>query len=213
MIFDLHELFEDAAERAGSELRTGFDYKSMRRSLGYLLREWMNQGYNLFSVAEGQITLTPGQAGYTLPTEIIDVMDAVIRRYDGTTQQVDISMRRVSALDYYQQPLKVNPGFPNQFYVKRDVTPEIVLWPVPSQPIKLVYWYMKQIGDSVSGDTQPAVPDRFVPALIAGLAFHFASKRPALKANVPDLKMEYDRQLMLAKEEDRDKASFYIMPG
>src|SRR4249920_969339 len=119
MIFDIHEIFEDAAERAGVELRTGYDFKTMRRSLALLLREWANRGYNLYSIDEGELELVKGKAEYELPHDTIDVTDCAIRTDSGTLQQFDQTMGRIAVTDYHATPNKLQEGLPTQFYVKR----------------------------------------------------------------------------------------------
>lgn len=213
LVFDLHEIFEDAAERAGMELRTGFDFKSMRRSLAFLLREWANAGYNLYSLQEVSITYTAGVASVPLPSDCIDVMDVVVRQSPGLTSQIDLNLSRTSLADYRVQSNKLSRGRPTQFVVDRLTSPLLTVWPVPNIDYTVVYWYMRHLAEPTLGDGVPGIPDRFVPALISGLAYHLALKRPPLADRAAGLKEEYDRQWRLATEEDRDRASMYIRPA
>ena len=212
MIFDIHEIFEDAAERAGIELRTGYDFKTARRSLALLLREWANRGYNLYSIDEGEIELVKGVAEYELPRNTIDVTDAAIRTDTGTLQQFDQTMGRITLVDYYNTPSKLQEGMPTQFYVKRTACPMLVVWQTPNKPYLLVYWRMKMMNEPESGVQQVGVPDRWTPAIIAGLALQIAMKRPAVADRVPGLAQEYDKQLQLAQDEDRDRSAFFVTP-
>lgn len=213
MLFDLHEIAEDAAERAGVELRTGYDFKTFRRSVALLLREWSNRGFNLYSIEEGVIVLDPMAANpteYTLPADIIDITDAVIRTSPGTTQQMDVSMARVSIPQYYNTPSKLQTGRPSQFYVKRGVSPSVVVWTAPDQVYEMVYWYMKMLAEPTSGAGVPAVPDRWVPAFVAGIAYQLAVKRGTNRLG--QCEKDYLTQLQLAQDEDRDRANLRVAP-
>lgn len=212
MIFDLHECFEDAAERAGIELRTGFDFKSMRRSLHFLLREWANDGYNLYAIQPLTLPLVAGTTTYALPADCIDVSDVVIRSNVGTAQQADITVNRISLADYHAYTNKLARGRPTQFTVERRTTSSITFYLCPEQAYTAVLWYMQYVVEPDAGEAVPSVPDRFVPALISGLAYHLALKRPALADRIATLGSEYQRQWGLAKDEDRDRADFYVLP-
>lgn len=213
MIFDLHECLDDAAERAGVELRTGYDFKTARRSVALLLREWSNRGFNLYSIAEGAITLDPAAltpTEYLLPADIIDITDAVIRTGAGTAQQLDISMARVSIPQYYNTPSKLQQGRPSQFYVKRGVAPSVIVWTAPDQEYEMVYWYLKMLTEPAQGGEVPALPDRWTPAFIAGVAYQLAMKRNTDR--LMKCEQEYNKQLELAQDEDRDRANLRIAP-
>lgn len=214
MLFDIHEIFEDAAERAGVELRTGYDFKTARRSIALLLREWSNEGYNLYSIAEGAILLDPlavNPTEYALPTNTIDVTDAVIRTSAGTVQQMDVTMGRVSLPEYFNTPSKLQQGRPSQFYVKRGATASIVVWPKPDREYTLVYSYLRTMDEPSSGSGVPALPDRWIPALVAGLSYQLAFKRGTDR--VDRCQAEYTRQLRLAQDEDRDRANLRVYPA
>jgi hypothetical protein len=213
MLFDLHEIMEDAAERAGVSLSTGYDYKTARRSIALLQREWSNRGFNLYSIEEATITLDPmavDPVEYALPSNMIDITDAVIRTNEGTVQQMDISMARVSIPQYYNTPSKLQTGRPSQFYVKRGVSPSVIVWTAPDQEYQMVYWYLKMLTEPVNGGETPALPDRWVPAFIAGLAYQLAMKRGTDR--LIKCEQEYNLQLQLAQDEDRDRANLRIMP-
>ena len=212
MIFDIHEIFEDAAERAGIELRTGYDFKTMRRSLALLLREWANRGYNLYSVLEGEIELVKGQAEYELPHNVIDVTDCAIRTDVGTVQQFDQTMARVPMVDYFNTPNKLGEGTPSQFWVKRHACPTLIVWQTPARPYLLVYWCLSMMGEPMVGRDQVGLPDRWIPAIVTGLALQLAMKRPAVSDRVPSLMSEYNTQLQLAQDEDRDRSAFLVKP-
>lgn len=210
MIFDLHEIAEDAAERAGVELRTGYDFKTFRRSVALLLREWSNRGFNLYSIEEATVPLLQGVTEYALPTDLIDITDAVIRTNAATVQQMDITMGRISIPQYYNTPAKLQQGRPSQFYVKRGTTSSVVVWTAPDQAYTMVYWYLKMLAEPTSGAGIPAVPDRWIPAFIAGIAYQLAVKRNTDR--LQQCTVDYATQLQLAQDEDRDRANLRVAP-
>lgn len=212
MIFDIHEIFEEAAEMAGTELRTGYDFKSARRSLALLLREWATRGYNLYSIAEGTINLVQGQTDYLLPANTIDVTDCAIRENPGTAQQFDISLARITLTEYFDTPNKLTEARPSQFIVRRTTTPTLVVWAAPDQAYTLYYSRLVMAAEPSTGSELPALPDRWIPAMTAGLALRIAMKRPALADRVQGLAGEYEKMLMLAQDEDRDRAPLRIAP-
>lgn len=212
---DIGELCEEAFERAGLELRTGYDMRTARRSLNFLLSEWANKGLNLWTVNSGTITLVPGQAVYTsadgLPADAVDYIEHLCR-----TSNTDIALNRISVSTYANIPNKTQPGRPYQIYVDRATDgPKITLWPVPdsSQTYTLAYWYMKRIDDATNPASQTIeVPFRFYNALVAGLAYHIALKKPESADRVSMLKDMYDEAFQLAADEDRDRSSDRFVP-
>jgi len=213
---DLPELFEEAFERAGLEMRSGYDLKTARRSLNLLTLEWANRGLNLFTVESGTITLVPGTASYTLPAGTIDLIEHQLRTGTGVQQQ-DTFLMRISVSTYAQQTNKAMQGRPTQVYVDRGaVNTTVTLWPVPdaSATYTLVYYRLKYIdglASGLGGDTT-SVPPRFVPALVAGLAYYIAGKKPEAEARIPRLQAEYESQFDRAAGEDRDRASVSLTP-
>jgi hypothetical protein len=146
---DLGEAIEEAYERAGLEVRSGYDLKTARRSLNFLLSEWANRGLNLWTIAEGSVTLVPGQDEYDLPSDCVDLIEHVVRTEAGG-QNTDITLNRISVSTYAQIPNKSTAGRPYQIYVKREILPTCKVWPVPdtSTTYTLVYWYLRRIEDS-----------------------------------------------------------------
>lgn len=207
------ELFEDAFERAGLEMRSGYDLKTARRSLNLLTLEWQNRGLHLFTMQSGTQALTAGTASYTMPTGTIDLIEHQLRTGTGTSQQ-DTTLERISVSTYAQQSSKNARGRPSQIYVNRGVTDvTVTLWPVPDAAYTLYYYRLAGIEGLSSGiGTTASVPPRFVPALTAGLAYHIAMKRPEVSDRVPALKQEYEFQFTLASGEDEDRASWYLRP-
>lgn len=212
---DLTELVEEAFERAGSELRSGYDLKTARRSLNLLTIEWANKGINLWTIEQGSIPLVAGTGTYSLPTDTIDLLDQVVRTGSGTTQ-VDINMARISSSTYATIPSKNTTGRPVQLWVNRQAqTPTINIWPLPDSATTytFVYWRLRRIQDAGTGVNTQDIPFRFLPALIAGLAFHLSIKLPGVDPNRSmALKAMYDEAFQLASEEDRDKASLHVVP-
>jgi hypothetical protein len=213
---DLPELFEEAFERAGLEMRSGYDLKTARRSLNLMTLEWANRGLNLFTIEAGTQVLTPGTGTYTLPTGTIDLIEHQLRTGTGTSQ-VDTSLERISVSTYAQQTNKQITGRPTQIFVQRLAgSTTVTLWPLPdsTQTYTLFYYRLKGIDGLASGIGADAnmVPPRFVPALVAGLAYYIAMKKPEAIARVLPLKQVYEEQFELAAMEDRDRSSVMFVP-
>jgi len=212
---DIAELFEEAFERAGLEMRSGYDLKTIRRSLNILTLEWQNRGLNLFTVEEGTIPLVAGTNVYTMPSDTIDIIEHQLRTGSGQNQ-IDTTLERISVATYAQQTNKLIQGRPTQVYVDRGISATTVtVWPVPdgSQTYSLAYFRLKGISGLSSGIAGSAgVPPRFVPALVSGLAFHISMKKPEAAARAQALQAEYERQFALAAAEDETRASFFITP-
>jgi len=213
---EIVEIVEEAYERCGLELRSGYDLKTARRSLDIMAAEWSNKGINLWTVESGTVALTTGTATYTLPADTIDLLETVIRTGSGSNQQ-DLSINRISVSTYATIPNKNNQGRPIQIYVDRQATPKVNVWPTPdsSATYTLVYWRLKRIEDAGrAGSNTYDVPSRFIPCLVAGLAYHIATKRPEVGLDrVTFLKAAYDEQFTLAADEDRDKSSIQFAPN
>ena len=291
---DLNNLIEEAFERCGRELRTGYDFRTARRSLNLLSIEWANRGINLWTVEEGQIPLVTGQAIYPIPVDTIDLLDHVVRQNNGTTNQIDININRISEPVYTNIPNKLTQGRPIQVWVNRqsgninpttvtitsnlistDTTipvsdasqlpsagfinlggeiisypnvsgnnlincargqngtlagshifgaaiqeqklPAINIWPTPNPPgnqYTFVYWRLRRIQDAggngtITGD----IPFRFLPCMVAGLAYYLSIKLPGVDPNrVIMLKTDYEQQWQLASDEDREKAAIRFVP-
>lgn len=213
---EIVEIVEDAYERCGLELRSGYDLKTARRSLDIMAAEWSNKGINLWTVESGTVALTTGTATYTLPADTIDLLETVIRTGSGSNQQ-DLSINRISVSTYATIPNKNNQGRPIQIYVDRQATPKVSVWPTPdsSATYTLAYWRLRRIEDAGrAGSNTYDVPSRFIPCLVAGLAYHIAIKRPEVGLDrVTFLKAAYDEQFTLAADEDRDKSSINFAPN
>ncbi len=213
---DLTELVEEAFERCGAELRSGYDLKTARRSLNLLFADWANRGINLWTVEQGSIPLVQGTATYALPSDTVDLMEHVIRTSPGNVStQADLSVTRISVSTYATIPNKLSQARPIQIYIDRlTPTPTITLWPVPNQNnyYTLVYWRLRRIQDAGNGVNTMDVPFRFIPCMVAGLAYYLAGKLPTGMERLPFLKSQYDEAWDLASSEDREKASVRFVP-
>lgn len=290
---DLNDIIEEAYERAGIEVRTGYEFRTARRSLNLLTIEWANRGINLWTIQEGAISLVTGQAVYPLPADTIDLLDHVIRQNNGSaSNQSDINISRISESTYSTIPNKLTNGRPIQVWVNRqsaqtnatsitlsttltstDTTvvlsttsgltttgfiqidtetigytnisgnslinctrgqngttaashtagaaiyvqnlPCINVWPTPDAggSYTFVYWRLRRLQDAGNGVNIEDIPFRFIPCLVAGLAFYVAAKRiDAVPERISFLKDEYEQQWLLASQEDREKAPARFVP-
>lgn len=213
---DLTELVEEAFERCGGELRTGYDLKTARRSLNLLFADWANRGVNMWTFEQGAITLIPGQATYDLPSNTVDLLEHVIRTGAGSAStQADLTITRISVSTYATIPNKLQQARPIQVWIERKTTtPTITVWPVPdtSTTYTFVYWRLKRIDDAGNGVNTMDVPFRFIPAMVAGLSYYLAMKVPGGADRLGVLKQQYDEAWQLASDEDREKASIRLVP-
>ena len=211
---DLSEIFEEAFERAGMEMRSGYDLRTIRRSLNMLTLEWQNRGLNLFTIESGTLPLVAGTAEYTMPADTIDLIEHQLRTGTGTSQ-TDTALQRISVSTYAQQTNKNTQSRPTQIYVHRGVSSTVVtLWPVPDVAYTLAYYRLKGIDGAESGIAgSAAIPPRFIPALVSCLAFHVAMKKPEAADRAAALREEYEAQFNMAASEDEDRASFHLTGG
>ena len=213
---DFTEIAEEAWERAGREMRSGYDLRTARRSMNLLTIEWQNRGINMWTIDEGTISLVQGTSSYDLPADTIDLLEHVIRTGSGNVStQSDLSISRISVSTYASIPNKLTQGRPIQIYIDRgQANPSVTVWPVPdaSSTYVLKYYRMRRIQDAGSGVEDADVNFRFLPCLVAGLAYHIAMKDPELAVRIPLLKEVYEEQFALAAAEDRVKAPARFVP-
>jgi hypothetical protein len=212
---DLSEIVEEAFERCGAELRTGYDLRTARRSLNLLFADWANRGINMFTFEQGTINLVPGTATYNLPTDTVDLLEHVIRTGAGSaSNQADLTITRISVSTYATIPNKLQQARPIQIWVERLDQPRVTLWPVPdnSQTYQLVYWRMRRIQNAGDGVNTMDMPFRFIPCMVAGLAYYLAMKIPGAIERVEVLKSQYDEAWQLAAGEDQEKAALRFVP-
>lgn len=230
---NLNDLFEEAFERCGAEMRTGYDFRTARRSLNLLTVEWANRGINLWTIEQGSIPLNQGQITYELPIDTIDLLEHVIRTQTGQAQ-TDINITRISVDTYATIPNKNAQGRPIQVWINRQSGatyplggrpegtnsttgvdhPSINVWPAPEQSnyYTFVYWRLRRIQDAGSGTTTQDIPFRMLPPLVAGLAYHLSLKIPGAMERTALLKQMYDEAWEQASDEDREKAALRIAP-
>jgi len=223
---DLNALVEEAFERCGAEVRTGYDLKTARRSLNLLTIEWANKGINLWTVEQGSIALTQGTISYNLPADTIDLLDMVVRTGTGTNQS-DINISRISESTYSTIPNKNSQSRPIQVWINRQsgatytstpvvgvAYPTINVWPAPDQTsyYTFVYWRLRRIQDAGNGVETQDIPFRFLPAMVSGLAYYLAMKIPDALPRLEMLKAVYDEQFQMAADEDREKAPLRLVP-
>ena len=291
---DLTELVEEAFERAGSELRTGYDLKTARRSLNLLFADWANRGINMWTFEQGTITLTQGLNTYAVPTDTVDLLDHVIRtEANVASTQSDLTITRISVSTYATLPNKLTQARPIQVWYQRldgqimpttavlstsisatadtivlstvvglpaigyvnldsetifynyidgntlsncfrgqngttaaahtasasakiyiNNVPRVTMWPTPdgSQTYQFVYWRMRRVQDAGNGVNVMDVPFRFIPCMVAGLAYYIALKVPGGMDRLVVLKAQYDEAWMTAADEDQERAALRLVP-
>ena len=220
---NLNDLIEEAFERCGAELRTGYDMRTARRSLNLLTIEWANRGINLWTIEQGSIPMVQGQIVYDLPVDTIDLLEHVVRTQTGE-QQTDITISRISVDTYSTIPNKNAQGRPIQVWINRQsgadypvtgvANPQINVWPAPDQDnfYTFVYWRLRRLEDAGDGTTTQDIPFRFLPCMVAGLAYHLSLKIPGALERSPALKMQYEELWQQAADEDREKAPLRLAP-
>jgi hypothetical protein len=221
---DVNDLIEEAFERCGKELRTGYDFRTARRSLNLLTIEWANRGINLWTIEQGSIPLVQGTISYDLPVDTIDLLDHVTRTGTGLNQS-DLNINRISESTYSTIPNKNAQGRPIQVWINRQsgavepvsgvAYPQINVWPCPDQSdyYTFVYWRMRRIQDAGTGVTTADIPFRFLNCMVAGLASYLSVKLTDVDPNrVLFLKQDYEEQFKLASDEDREKAADRYVP-
>jgi hypothetical protein len=230
---NLNDLVEEAFERCGAELRTGYDLRTARRSLNLLTIEWANRGINLWTIEQGSIPMVQGQIVYELPVDTIDLLEHVVRTQTGE-QQTDITINRISIDTYSTIPNKNAQGRPIQVWINRQSGatypvggqpagtntttgvdhPSINVWPAPDQSnfYTFVYWRLRRLQDAGDGVTTQDIPFRFIPCMVAGLAYHLSLKVPGALERSQMLKAEYEELWQQAADEDREKAPLRIAP-
>ena len=229
---DLNDIVEEAFERCGAELRTGYDLRTARRSLNLLTIEWANRGINLWTIEQGVIPMVQGVNTYDLPDDTIDLLEHQIRTNAGQqNNQTDITISRISVSTYSTIPNKLSQGRPIQVWINRqsgatyptgatpDRHPQVTVWPTPDQGTvsvpyyQFVYWRMRRIQDAGTGVNTQDIPFRFINAMVAGLAYYLSMKLPNIDLQrAMALKAVYDEQLDLADSEDREKAPIRFIP-
>ena len=204
---DVADYVEEAFERCGLEARTGYDLKTATRSLNLMLADWANRGLNLWTIKQRTISLVKSDGEYSLDPDVIDILAVVVRR-DGT----DFSIDRISRDEFLAIPTKTTEGRPTQFFLDRQITPNLKIWPLPENSTDvLIYDSLTRIDDADTAKNTMEVPFRFYPCLAAGLAYYLSLKRAPERVQM--LKAVYEEEFRRAIDEDRDRASFQISPS
>ena len=210
---DIDDIIEEAYERCAVRTNSGRDLKSARRSLNILFSEWSNRGVHLWKVSLNTQELTSGTATYTAPSNTSDVLEAYISSSSGTTSSTtDVALTKISRSDYASKNNKGATGQPSEYYVDRQTTPTITLYQTPnaSTYTHLKYYIVKRIEDAGAYTNQADIAFRFIPCMVAGLAYYLSMKvNPQL---VQQNKMIYEDELKRALDEDGQRTSVYITP-
>ena len=212
---DVADYVEEAFERCGLELRTGYDLKTAQRSLNLMLAEWANRGLNQWTVKEKTVAMVQGTDKYTIdatnPTATIDVLDVFVRE---TSQGVttDIPLSRMSRAEYAHLATKSTTGKPNQYFIDKQLSPTITVWPVPDKNSTYTVYLnvLSRMDDADVGANTLEVPFRFYPCLAAGLAYYLALKRAPDKVQL--LKPLYEEEFQRALSQDEPRSSFRVSP-
>ena len=203
---DVADYIEEAFERCGLEARTGYDLKTAKRSLNLLFADWANRGLNQWTIKQRSFTVTSGDGETDLSADVIDILSLVVRR-SGT----DYALSRISRDEYLSIPTKTTTGRPTQFFVDRQITPNLKLWPLPDNDTDVViYDALTRMDDADTYVNTVDMPFRFYPCLAAGLAYYIAMKRAPERLQI--LKPIYEEEMNRAMDEDRDRASFRVAP-
>jgi len=203
---DVADYIEEAFERCGLEVRTGYDLKTAKRSLNLMLAEWANRGLNQWTIEQRTFTTTQGDADISLGEDVIDILSVVVQR-NGT----DFALDRVSRSEFLNIPNKTTQGRPTQFFLDLQIAPNLKIWPTPENSSDTVtYNALTRIQDADSQTNTLEVPFRFYPCLAAGLAYYISLKRAPNRVQL--LKAMYEEEFERAMTEDRDRASFNVVP-
>ncbi len=204
---DVADIIEEAYERCGIEVRTGYDAKTARRSLNLMFAEWANRGLNLWTIQQATLTLTKGQAQETLTPDVVDLLEVVLRR-DGT----DFELSRVSRGEYLTIPNKTTEARPSQYYFDRKINPVINIWATPENSTdQIVYYYVRRIEDADTLTNTTDMPFRFYPCMVAGLAYYLSMKRALDRTQL--LKSVYEEEFQRAADEDEARTPLKLQPS
>ena len=203
---DVADYIEEAFERCGLEVRTGYDLKSAKRSLNLMLAESANRGLNQWTITQRTQAMTEDTGTYSLSADVIDILSVVVRR-----SSTDFALSRISRDAYLSIPTKTTSGRPNQFFLDRQITPVLKVWPVPENSTDVIHYdALIRMDDADTFVNTLDVPFRLYPCLAAGLAYYISIKRAPNRAQL--LKAMYEEEFERAMVEDRDRASFKVVP-
>ena len=201
------DYIEEAFERCGLEIRTGYDLKTAKRSLNLMLADWANRALNQWTIEQRTQALTASDGEYSLGTDVIDILSVVVRR-----SSTDFNMTRISRSEFLSIPTKTTTGRPTQYFLDRQVTPNLKIWPIPENSTDVLHYdALTRIQDADTMQNTMEVPFRFYPCLASGLAYYIAIKKAPDRIQL--LKTAYEEDFARAMAEDRDRSSFNISPS
>jgi|TARA_R100000306_G_C4340947_1_gene125189 hypothetical protein len=206
------DTIEEAYELAGLELRTGYDAETARRSLNIMFADWSNRGVNLWTIAQVTTSLTSGTSSYTLNAYDLDIVSAIIRQTDASSNSTDLQLTRIGRTEYLNIPDKTATARPTQIFFDRQTTPVVKLWPTPDSTYtySLIANTIQRIDDVTASAQDPEVPSRFMPCMASGLAYYIALKKNPERVEL--LKAQYEQDFRLASDEDGSRASLHLVP-
>ena len=205
----IDDLVEEALERCGMRPTSGYHLTSARRSLNLLFLDWANRGLNLWTIEKATYTLTQGINEISLPTDTVNVLEAIIRQ-NNQGINTDVYIERISREDYLNVPDKTSEARPAQFYVERTNVPKVFFYPAANQTYTFVYYRIRRIQDAGAYPNTSDVNFRFLPCLTSGLAYQLSLK--FAPDRTPALKAIYEEDFLRAAMEDRDTASVQFVP-
>ena len=212
---DVGEFIEEAFERCGIELRTGYDLKTANRSLNIMLAEWANRGLNQWTIAQKSVAMVKDTPAYnidsTSATAPIDVLDAFIRETI-SSEVTDLPMARINRAQYSSTPKKSSTGKPIQFFIDKQLTPTITVWPAPDKSSTYTIYMnvLTRMDDTDVGANTLDMPYRFYPCLAAGLAYYISLKKAPERTGI--LKQLYEEEFLRALSQDEERTSLHIGP-
>ena len=208
---DIDEVIQEAMEMIGGEDTLGHEPASARRSINLMLKDWQNRGILLWSTSTTAVTVVASTTSYDLSSSTINALEVVINR-DNT----DIQLTRITPEQYLIIPAKTQTGRPSQYSVRRGRDNSVLsVWPIPENSTDVLKMeIVSELDDVDKSAIQNAdTPKRFLPALTCGLAYYMSMKRPRVTSErIAMLKTNYEEVLGRAMEEDRERASIYLLP-
>lgn len=209
---EFDDIIVEAYERCGIDVRDGYDMKTALRSINLMFAEWANRGLNLWTIEQRQVPLVAGQHEYTLPDDTVDALSAVIRTNAGLPTQQDITIDRIGSAEYLHVPNKTTQSRPAQYFVQRTVPAKLFLYPSPdaTQSYIFRYYAIRRIQDAGTFTNTADISFRFLPCLIAGVAYYLSVKKAPDRVVL--LKQMYEEEFARAAAEDRERSSYFAVP-
>ena len=216
--FDLSidEIAEEAYERCGLQVRSGYDLQTARRSLNLMLAEWANRGLYLWTIQLQEKTITAGTnnltgldlfgSGQEAAQQIIDITDLAI----SDASNNDFSATSISRSTYLNIAVKTTSGRPTQYYFERTISPTLFLYPAADTTYTLKYYALLRMKDAGAYTNNAEIPFRFLPCMTAGLAYYIAMKKAPDRIQL--LKQIYEDEFQRAADQDGERTSLFLTP-